>query len=236
MIRNHISYCEAEKLRRAGNSYREISKKLNIPKSTLSSWFSDQIWSKSLREKLVLKNRDTLKKALQLARSAIINARLKRRSKFIYEARLQFRKLKCDPLFLVGLTAYWGEGNKTNGGVVSFINTDPQLVRVISEFYRKCLHVQNEKLRVGLFIYDDISELEMIQFWSSTLDISKKQFIKTQILKSRSRLTKRRSKYGICSLYFSNTELSIKIVEWIRLLGLEICGSSSVVERLVANE
>ena len=236
MIRNRRIYREAEELRREGKSYREISKKLNIPKSTLSSWFSDQIWSKSLREKLSVRNKETLKRALGLARAAIINARLERRSKFTHEARLQFEKLKNNPLFLVGLTAYWGEGNKANRGVVSFINTDPQLVRIILDFYRKCLCVQSEKLRIGLFIYSDMGELEAVQFWSNLLNIPKNQFIKTQLLKSRSRLTKRRSKYGICSLYFSNTELSIKIGEWIRLLGIEICGGSSAVERLVANE
>jgi hypothetical protein len=72
-------------------------------------------------------------------------------------------------------------------------------------------------LRVGLFIYDDLNEAILKHYWAELLEIPEKQFIKTQVLKSKSTLTNRKSKHGICSLYFSSTELSVKIREWIIL-------------------
>ncbi|MEK9201723.1 MAG: hypothetical protein AAB944_02015 [Patescibacteria group bacterium] len=39
-------------LRRQGWSYNAIHAKLGVPKSTLSDWFSEETWSKQLRENL----------------------------------------------------------------------------------------------------------------------------------------------------------------------------------------
>jgi hypothetical protein len=123
---------------------------------------------------------------------------------------------------LVGASIYWGEGEKANQGRVSVINTDPEMLETVANFYKKCLAIPNDKLRIALYIYEDIKKSEATKFWSKKLKVPRSQFIKTQVLKSRSRLTQRKSEYGICNLYFSSTELSIKIREWIKLLGSEM--------------
>ncbi|MFH1611721.1 MAG: hypothetical protein ABH887_00400 [bacterium] len=46
----------AIKLRKQGLSYLNISKKLDIPKSTLSCWFRDLDWSKKIKKDLSKKN------------------------------------------------------------------------------------------------------------------------------------------------------------------------------------
>lgn len=209
---------KAESLRRSGKSYSEISKKLGIPKSTLSSWFADKKWSQKIKLRLLKKQRSGGKDNLASANKARQKKKESRHARFRNEARNSFEQLKNNPLFLVGISIYWGEGEKANQGRVSVINTDPNLLKIVANFYRECLEIQEEKLRIALYIYDDIDENEAIKFWSKELNVPRKQFIKTQVLKSRSKRTRRRSKYGICNLYFSNTELSIKIREWISLL------------------
>jgi len=194
---------------------------LSIPKSTLSGWFSNKVWSGKIKNSLIVKNKDYWKVSLRYARAANIKRRKERYSRYIEEAEKLYQLLKKDSLFLIGLTAYWGEGNKASGNTVSVANTDPILIRITENFYIKCLKIPVNKLRVGLFLYSDIDEEKAKTFWASILCIPRSQFVKTQFLKSKSVLTKRRSKYGICSLYFSSTELSIKIQEWIRLLGLD---------------
>ena len=42
----------AIKLRKQEKSYSKISKELSVPKSTLSAWFSDINWSKSIKSNL----------------------------------------------------------------------------------------------------------------------------------------------------------------------------------------
>lgn len=85
-------------------------------------------------------------------------------------------------------------------------------------FYRKILRVPESKLRCELFIYDDINEEAAIDYWSKKVKIPKERFIKTQVLKSRSRHTKSKLKWGSCNIYFSSTEMRIKIDEWLSLL------------------
>ena len=211
---------KATKLRRSGKSYSYISKYLNIPKGTLSGWFSNKTWSKKIKNDLLIEKKDYWKVSLKYARLANIKRRKERYSRYIKEADIEYQLLKRDPLFLVGLAAYWGEGNKASGNVVSFANTDPEFIMVVENFYITCLKISIDKLRMGLFLYNDICEDNAKKFWSSTLVIPENQFIKTQFLKSKSIRTTRKSKYGICSLYFSSTELSIKIQEWIKLLSL----------------
>lgn len=204
-------------LRKKGFSYLQISNNLSIPKSTLSSWFSKLKWSMEIKNKLIsnqLCNPNKLLKA-NLARKKLTEYRHKA---IIELSKTEFNNLKNDPLFLVGISLYWGEGEKTDSGRVSIINTDPTMILIMANFYRKCLEVEEKKLRVGLFIYEDLDQKIVTNYWSNILNIPTNQFIKTQILKSRSRLTTRKSKYGICSLYFSNTAISIKIRQWIRYL------------------
>lgn len=214
-------YKQAIRLRRRSKSYSHIHNVLNIPKSTLSSWFSNEVWSSKIKNKLIIEKKDYWKISLKYARTANIKRGIERHFRYVEEANRLYTSLKKNPLFLVGLTAYWGEGNKASGNVVSIANTDPLLVRVVENFYTECLKIPINKLRVGLFLYRDIQEDKAKKFWSSLLYIPDNQFIKTQFLRSKSVLTKRKSKNGICSLYFSSTELSIKIQEWIKLLSLD---------------
>lgn len=220
MLTNLVKYKQAEILRREGKSYIAISNELNISKSTISNWFSKKVWSKEIKFHLNSSRLKMAKNNLLKANLVRKENQLKRKKKYLNEAKLEFEKLINYPLFLVGLGIYWGEGDKTNNGRVAVINTDPELLKIVVDFYRKCLGVLDINLRIGLFVYEDIDKNMAISFWSDILKIPKQQFIKIQTLKSRSTLTKNKSKHGICSLYFSSTEFSVKIHEWIRLLSI----------------
>ena len=223
-----IKYKQAEILRKEGKSYSIISSELNIAKSTISNWFTKKSWSNKVKSDLNYSRLKTAKKNLSAANFARNKNQLNRKNLYIEEAREKFKTLVKNPLFLVGLGIYWGEGDKTNNGRVAVINTDPELLQIVANFYRQCLGISDNNLRIGLFIYEDIDQETVIKFWSEKLKIPQSQFIKVQLLKSRSRLTKNKSKYGICSLYFSNTEFNVKIHEWIRLLAIHKLTNSRV--------
>lgn len=215
-------YKKALQLRRGGKSYNQISKKLNIAKSTLSDWLFDKKWSRTI--KLHLADKTRIKNSIHLIK---INAlrhtdALKRHEGYRVKARLEYKKLKQNKLFLAGLSIYWGEGDKTDIGRVSLVNSDVRMLKVAINFYRKVLKVPEEKLRAALFIYDDIKEKTAINYWSRELEINKKNFIKTQVLPSRSKLTKSKVPNGMCCIYFSNKEISIKIREWIDMLASDM--------------
>lgn len=184
-------------LRKRGNSYTQIHKFTNVPKSTLSDWLSDEEWSIKVKRKLIKNNK------LNLIRAAEVLTRIRkaRHEIFLKEAKIAYDKFKNDLLFTFGLGIYWGEGDKKSGNIVVVTNTDPNMLRVAALFYRRYLNLDESKLRISLFIYKDINIDFAMNFWSRFLKVPRSQFIKVKILKSRSRLTKTKSKYGICSLY-----------------------------------
>ena len=77
-------------------------------------------------------------------------------------------------------------------------------------------------MRAAVFIYSDIDESAALNYWSNEIRLPRDQFIKTQILPSRSILTKRKVTNGICNIYYSSVEFSIKMKEWIKLLANEM--------------
>lgn len=224
--KSQVLKTRAINLRKQGQSYNQISQKLNIPKSTLSNWLSKLSWSTVVKSNLIDKTLGTRKLALIKANIERQNTANNRHMQFRNEARNEYAKLSKNKLFIAGISLYWGEGEKTDSGRVSIVNTDPKMLLVMAEFYRKCLKIPENNLRIGLFIYEDMDIKQITNYWSKLLNIPIPQFIKTQVLKSRSKLTKRRSIYGICSLYCSNTKLSIKIREWIKLLGDDLTSTN----------
>lgn len=221
MIQDKTLYAQAIRLRRHNYSYGQIYRELNIPKSTLSGWFSHLTWSKSIS--------NDLNKAQLLRNSVRLRAMNKKRMllrderhiAFKKQAYIDYLKLKKGKLFIAGLCLYWGEGEKTNKSRVGVINSDASLLRIIVSFYKRFLDVTNEKIRAAIFIYSDIDEHVAKTYWSNALNIPIKNFIKTQVLPSRSVLTKKNTKYGVCSVYFSSTEMNVKMIEWLRLLAAD---------------
>jgi len=210
-------------LRQKSLSYSEIQKLTKIPKSTLSDWLSDEDWSIKVKNHLTEKHLKNYKLNLIKAIEVMTAKKEERYKRYRTEASIDYKKFKKDPLFCFGLGLYWGEGDKKSGNMVAVTNTDPNILRVIAKFYRKYLRIDESKFRIALFIYEDINANFAINFWSNLLNIPQAQFIKVQVLESRSKRTKTKSKYGICTLYCSNTEFHIKIMEWIRLLSLDVC-------------
>lgn len=210
-------------LRQKSLSYSEIQKLTKIPKSTLSDWLSDEDWSIKIKNHLTEKHLKNYKLNLIKAIEVMTAKKEERYKRYRTEALIYYKKFKKDPLFCFGLGLYWGEGDKKSGNMVAVTNSDPNILLVVAKFYRKYLQIDEGKFGIKLFIYNDININFAINFWSKLLNVPKKQFIKVQILESRSKLTKTKLKYGICTLYFSNTEFHIKIMEWIRLLSLDLC-------------
>ncbi|MGD0523114.1 MAG: hypothetical protein ABSA43_00965 [Candidatus Microgenomates bacterium] len=217
-VRKKLLYEEAKKLRQSGKSYSEIKKETGVSRSTLSSWFAKAEWSKSIGAKLTEKY-----KIINASRLVKINKIKGTKTELKHDdyrlgARNEYQGLKQNRLFNAGISIYWGEGDKSGQGRVAVVNSDPGMMQVMVNFYRKILNVPEKKLRAALFLYKDINEAEALKFWSEKLRITKERFIKTQFLPSKSTLTKSKVTYGMCNIYFCSTEMSIKIDEWIRLM------------------
>ncbi|MBL7084519.1 MAG: hypothetical protein ISS43_00215 [Candidatus Omnitrophica bacterium] len=137
------------------------------------------------------------------------------------QAKISFEQYKNDPLFVAGVMLYWGEGTRIikqreyRKYQLAFTNSEPEMLEVYCNFLRRYFAKMESDLRVALFIYQDIDESDVKLFWSNRLKIPLNQFIKTQMLPSRSVLTKSKLPYGVCCVYLSGKDYCYTMQVWI---------------------
>lgn len=116
-------------------------------------------------------------------------------------------------LYGLGVGLFWGEGNKVNKNAVRLGNTDIDLIRNFLSFLRSVYQIEEGKLRFGLQLFNDISKNRALEYWSSGLGVSKEQFQRVVVTKSVQKGTyRRKSDFGVLTVYFSNTKLRDTII------------------------
>lgn len=231
---------KALQLRSSGKSYREIKNLLGVPKSTLSDWLTKICWSDRIKRELVKKanEKNTIRlRDLNKIRGKHL-ARLYREAKD--EARREFEYFKLHPLFISGITIYWGEGDKLSRHLIKVGNTDPSMIRIFVKFLHEICGISKKAMRAYILLYPDLEPSRCTDFWVKKSGLSIKNFNKYVVIQGRHKT--RRLPYGVCYITVGSTYLKEKIRVWLTLLPRELvkkgyyCGGSSVVERLVANE
>lgn len=215
-------------LRKSGKSYSEIKNLLNIPKSTLSDWFSREKWSESIKAEINKKSsQKSTARILLMNKQRALN-KVDRDNEYLKEADAEYKNLKKDPLFIAGLSIYWGEGEKFGNWRVAIINSDAKMMQVAISFFRIILKVPEDKIRAGLFLYEDLDQEKTQKYWSEMLALPAKQFIKTHVLKSKARVGKKRSVYGMCNIYVCGVKFKTKVMRWIELFHIDIISKSKL--------
>lgn len=206
----------ALQLRRNNKSYNEISRELNIPKSTLSGWFANDGDSRKVKRRLSDK------------RSANVAARIKKfvegnkkrwsawRENARNEAKRTFPKICSDPLFIAGLMLYWAEGDNQKKTPFRFTNTNPKMIALYAKFLKKILKIPSQRIRPTAILYPDLNEKECVDFWSKVVGVPPTQFYKTQFIKGRH--PKKRLSHGICTIMCGNGQTKEMVRVWIDLL------------------
>lgn len=208
-------------LRKSGKSYNEIQGALGIAKSTLTSWFKNQKWSRTVKSQLTEIARENARKRM----IAISHAAREKRV-IVYEehrrlARDNFKRLRKDELFMAGLMIYWGEGdNSVKNGIIRVTNTDPFMLKLFRVFLRKYLPDVYIKLKAYLILYPDLNDDVCKKFWARSIGISVDRFVKSQYIVGH-HPTKRLS-YGVCTVVAINRAQKEIILEWLNLMREEI--------------
>lgn len=187
-------------MRIKGASYNEITRALGIPKSTLSSWFRELALTDSARARLKSRIRSAGTAAL-IKRNKLQTVHAQTRA---YEAqnagRQRISGLNITDLMVVGASLYWAEGYKrlhVQEGkermwhTISFVNSDPDMIRIFVHFLQECLGIPLERLRLSMRLYPHINESEAKRYWSEAAGISHERFFKTTFLISKASKGKR---------------------------------------------
>ncbi len=206
----------AEKLRRLGKSYNAISRELDIPKSTLSDWFSKTMWSKRTKIELTRRANYIAKKRLRLINKKRREMWEQRREEAREEARRAFPRLSRDPLFVAGAMLYWGEGDSKLKNPLRLTNTNPKMIAIYIKYLVTKVNIPKTNLRLTLILYPDLSEKKCKRFWSKATSLPETQFYKTQFIKGRHPTA--RLSNGICMIACSGRIIKEKVMTWIDLL------------------
>lgn len=207
---------KALELRRRNRSYRQISRDLNIPLSTLAGWLKNELWSQDIRDKLGQEASLAFPEKLR----RIVAANKKRwadlRESYRQEAVKEFVDLKNDPLFLAGIMLYWGEGEKrAKYSAVRLTNNEPEMIKIFNLFLIKVLNIAPEKIHARLLLYPDLVDSVQKNFWSRATGLSVDQFKKSIYIKGR-HPTKRLS-YGVCTIIIQSRALKERMLKWLEL-------------------
>ncbi|MEK7550396.1 MAG: transposase [Patescibacteria group bacterium] len=209
---------EARKLRTSGLTYRDISIKLGIAKSTLFNWIEEIKRPGYITEADKKKH---LTKIRLLATKKIKEMRIDRLSSITKRAKLDVKNYSFgDRGYKRSLLAmlYWAEGSKGRG-CVTFANTDPSMSYLFITLLRGCYRLDESKFRIRLHLHYYRSASKSKKFWSDLLDIPLQKFNKIYIKKrSNSGKRFRRNFLGICFIKYYSEELRFELLETSRLI------------------
>lgn len=166
--------------RRQGQSLPEISRELNISKTSVHRYIKGVEILPKYRSEWIgkrggSKNRKRLKELNALMEGEKLVGTL------TYKEKL---------LFLCAL--YWAEGNKKD---FIFTNTDSNLIKTFVNYTRDVLSVHDNDLRISIRVYEDLDKEKCLDFWSNIVNISKEKFLKTYILSGKK---KGKLEFGMC--------------------------------------
>lgn len=207
---------KARELRRKGYSLRTISSGLGCSKSSISLWIRDI----PLTREQIRRLRTNQEKGRARAANHPNGPKAKWeaiRREVAKEAAYDIpRRCSREKLRLVGTALYWAEGYRASRNVVSFTNSDPKMVRLMIDFFKKVCKVASTKFRAGVHLHPHLNGKKAERFWSKVSGIPLSQFHRIQSAVSRASKQKRDTlPYGTFKIIICDTRLQSRIKAWI---------------------
>jgi len=123
-------------------------------------------------------------------------------------------------LKIAGTLLYWAEGSKLkskgNNWTVDLVNSDPRMVSLFLKFLRGICRIDEKKLRVQLYCYEDQSVEHLKRYWHELTRISLERFIKPYVRKDFRPEQIGKMKYGLVHIRYCDKKLLIQIDAWIK--------------------
>ena len=173
-----------QKLRQEGHSYRDIEKLTHTSKSTIGNYCKNIKLSENQIQKLLNNKNNGLIKATLLGSEANREKRIIQETLLLKKGIKQIGKMSQRDKFIAGVALYQGEGSKTNNAV-EFTNSNPETIKFMVNWFSEFCHIKRSKLKLSLWLHDDLSELNAINFWCQFLEVKPTQFGKTYFAKNK---------------------------------------------------
>lgn len=208
---------KAIKLRQKGESIKDIANNLCVSKSSVSVWVRNIKLNK--KQLTGLSSKGVSKNVIEKRRQSRLFNEQAKREEVMFLAGGDITKITKHELRLIGLCLYWGEGGKTNHGVVRISNSDPAVIKTMISFFKEICLVKEKDFRGYIHTYSHLNAKIAKKYWSQVSGIPEVQFYKTYIKKSISSQGKKdKLPYGTLEIYVCNTKLFLQIIGQIEKL------------------
>jgi hypothetical protein len=201
---------EARKLRSAHFSLKAVAAKLGISKSTASLWLRDM--PSAIAQKRGAGDPEFGNASHKRAVAALKKWRL--------EAEESWQRLREEPLFMLGLGLYWGEGDKTTKSL-GLSNNDARLIKVWIAWCRQYFPAVALSGRVQ--IHPDVDGTKARQYWSRVTGVT----INPHAVYTKARKDKTPTRISIHGTIriracVGSTECFVKTMYWISKLNADV--------------
>lgn len=206
---------EAIKMRSEGWSYSDITKRLGVPKSTLSGWLKGVSYTPN---KTVMNRVVTGRGIYGLRRQKM---RIAETEALISLGKDEVGFLTNRDLWMVGLGLWLGEGSKTLEQI-RLVNSNPDVVRLFVKWLREICKLENKNITLAMHLYPDSNENECKKYWMEITDLPATQFRKTQVDRRTNKSTSKVGKSPFGTLHVtvvSNRDPDKGVRLYRRLLG-----------------
>jgi hypothetical protein len=147
---------QAISLRNEGYSYQTISKRLSIPKSTLSKWLGGFVFVPNEISRKIIENGQKKSSAIKSSQKALS---LEKAIKYAES----LGNLSDRDILLLGIGIYIGEGSKT-ANVVMVSNSDPRIIKFAIKWFN-VLGIDSSHLKIRVHIYPDNDKNKVLEYW-----------------------------------------------------------------------
>ncbi len=176
---------QATKLRKRGRSLKEISKLLNISKSTAGKWCADI----KISERGIVRLNKIIEKGNYFGRIKGSQMQRDKKNQIINDfekiAEKELSNISERDLLMIGLGLHLGEGNKGGNGF-QFTNSNPKIINAIIKWLKQ-FNFEKDQLYCNIIInsYYKNSETDIKKEWIKITKISEKNFKKTIFIQSK---------------------------------------------------
>lgn len=188
-------------------SIREIATHLKIAKSTVS------VTCRGIKPQNPQRLRDKQTQNAIKGSRANNNKSKQRKKEQRIQARHRWDALRHDPMFMLFLGLYWGEGRKTNG--VYLANNNPAIIKLTYNAFLK--YWPDSHLKATIKYYGSHDKSICHKFWSDLLPCANITTKPVKDKRSKSHYCDR-CPFGLCDLGFNNILALIEILEWLEIM------------------
>lgn len=212
-------------LRAAGRTYTEIQDIIGqkVQKSTLSYICKGVILNEEQKKRISTKIQENL---ILARKKSIIAAKIRKQERldgYLRKNGNLGKIIRQENVAKVALAMlFLGEGSKTNTSCVVFGNSNPIVIGLFLNFFRKCYQLDEKKFRCTVQCRVDQNPEELKKFWSRITKIPLKQFYKTQVdPRTMGKPSKKPDYKGVCRIDYLSADVVYDLNQAIKVIELK---------------